>query len=83
MYFDDIIYYDKLMNHMFNISEKIYYNNYDYNYLLKSLEKYKSEDIETLVVGNSYPLTGIDIKLLNSNSVSLALSSQDLYYSYK
>lgn len=83
LYFNDIIYYDKLMNHIFNISEKIYYNNYDYNYLLKSLEKSKSKDIETIVVGNSYPLTGIDIKLLNSNSVSLSLSSQDLYYSYK
>ncbi|WP_147568541.1 hypothetical protein [[Clostridium] dakarense] len=82
-YFNDIIYYDKLMNYMFNISGKIYYSNYDYNYLLKSLEKSKSKDIETIVVGNSYPLTGIDAKLLKDKTVSLALSSQDLYYPYK
>lgn len=83
VYFDDIIYYDTVMNYMFNISEKIYYSNYDYNYLLKSLEKAVHKDIDTIVVGNSYPLTGIDVNLLDSKCVSLALSSQDLYYSYK
>ena len=83
LYFNDVLYYDKLMNDMFEVSEKIYYTNYDYNYLLKSLEKCKHESIDTLVVGNSYPLTGIDIKLLSSNSVNLSISSQDLYYSYK
>lgn len=82
-YFDDIIYYDKLMNYMFNMSENIYYKNYDYNYLLKSLEKSESKEIDTIVVGNSYPLTGIDTNLLKFNSVNLSLSSQDLYYSYK
>lgn len=83
LYFDDIIYYDTVMNYMFNISEKIYYSNYDYNYLLKSLEKAMYKDIDTIIVGNSYPLTGIDVNLLDSKCVSLALSSQDLYYSYK
>lgn len=83
LYFNDVLYYDKLMNAMFEISEKIYYENYDYNYLLKSLEKCKCENIETLVVGNSYPLTGIDSKLLSNKSENLSISSQDLYYSYK
>ena len=83
LFFNDVIFYDKLMNYMFNISEKIYYNNYDYNYLIKSLEKSKDADIETIVVGNSYPLTGIDMKLVKPKGISLALSSQDLYYSYK
>ncbi|MFR3568720.1 MAG: hypothetical protein ACLTUR_12020 [Paraclostridium sordellii] len=83
LYFNDVLYYDKLMNAMFEISEKIYYENYDYNYLLKSLEKCKCENIETLVVGNSYPLTGIDSKLLSNKSKNLSISSQDLYYSYK
>lgn len=71
------------MNDMFVISEKIYYENYDYNYLSKTLEKCKRENIETLVVGNSYPLTGIDSKLLSNISENLSISSQDLYYSYK
>ncbi|MCR1850329.1 hypothetical protein NSA42_13645 [Paeniclostridium sordellii] len=83
LYFNDVLYYDKLMNAMFEISEKIYYENYDYNYLLKSLEKCKCENIETLVVGNSYPLTGIDSKLLSNKSENISISSQDLYYSYK
>jgi hypothetical protein len=83
LFFNDIIFYDKLMNYMFNISDKIYYDNYDYNYLIKSLEKSKDADIEAIVVGNSYPLTGIDMKLLTIKGISLALSSQDLYYSYQ
>lgn len=83
LYFNDVLYYDKLMNAMFVISEKIYYENYDYNYLSKTLEKCKRENIETLVVGNSYPLTGIDSKLLSNISENLSISSQDLYYSYK
>lgn len=83
LYFNDVLYYDKLMNDMFVISEKIYYENYDYNYLSKTLEKCKNENLETLVVGNSYPLTGIDSKLLSNISENLSISSQDLYYSYK
>ncbi|CEO31505.1 D-alanyl-lipoteichoic acid biosynthesis protein DltD [Paraclostridium sordellii] len=71
------------MNDMFIISEKIYYENYNYNYLSKTLEKCKCENIETLVVGNSYPLTGIDSKSLLNKSENLSISSQDLYYSYK
>ncbi|WP_394866622.1 hypothetical protein [Paraclostridium bifermentans] len=81
--FNEIIYYDKVMNYMFNISEKIYYSNYDYNYLTKSLEKSKESQVEAIVVGNSYPLTGIIEDLLDIKSIKLALSSQDLYYSYK
>ena len=83
LYFNDVLYYDKLMNAMFDISEKIYYENYDYNYLLKSLEKCKRENIETIIVGNSYPLTGIDSNFLSNKSENLSISSQDLYYSYK
>ena len=83
LYFNDVLYYDKLMNDMFVISEKIYYENYNYNYLSKTLEKCKCENIETLVVGNSYPLTGIDSKSLLNKSENLSISSQDLYYSYK
>lgn len=83
LYFDEVVYYDKLMNNMFEITEKIYYENYDYNYLSKSIENCENQKLNTLIVGNSYPLTGIDCKLLSCNSISLALSSQDLYYSYK
>ena len=83
LYFNDVIYYDREMNYLFNISEKIYYSNYDYNYLTNAIEESKSEGTESIVVGNSYPLTGIDASILDLNSVSMALSSQDLYYSYK
>lgn len=83
LYFNDVIYYDREMNYLFNISEKIYYSNYDYNYLTNAIEESKSKDVESIVVGNSYPLTGIDASILDLKSVSMALSSQDLYYSYK
>lgn len=82
-YFSDVIHYDKLMNLIFSISENLYYERYDYNYLLKSMEQARRCDIETIVVGNSYPLTGIETKILTGKAVSLALSSQDLYYSYR
>lgn len=83
LYFNDVIYYDKMMNYVFDISNNIYYNNYDYNYIVNSIEQAKSKDVDMIVVGNSYPLTGINPKSLKYNTVSLALSSQDLYYSYK
>lgn len=82
-YFNNILYYDKVMNYLFNISENLYYGNYDYNYLKKSLEKSEDKNIETIIVGNSYSLSGIDITKLNSNSIGLSLVGQDLYYSYK
>lgn len=81
--FNDVIYYDKVMNDIFTISENIYYGNYDYNYLVKSIDSAKSSEVEAIVVGNSYPLTGIDATLLDLKTVSLALSSQDLYYAFQ
>lgn len=82
-YFCDIIYYDQLMNQLFDISEKLYYMNYDYSYLEQALGKSKESDVKTIVVGNSYPLTGILEKQLKTKTVNLSLSSQDLFYSYK
>ncbi|MDU4891635.1 MAG: hypothetical protein E6344_16400 [Clostridium sp.] len=82
-YFDCIVYYDKLMNYLFDIGEKIYYSNYDYYYLSNELGKSKEKDVDTIIVGNSYPLTGIKAELLKSKAINLSLSSQDLYYSFQ
>lgn len=82
-HFNNIVYYDKAMNYLFDISDKIYYGNYDYNYLVKSIEKSYNKDIKTIIVGNSYPLNGIDQIKMNSSSINIALSGQDLYYSCK
>lgn len=83
IYFNDLIYYDKTMNYILKMSNDIYYSNYDYNYILNSIEEAKSKNLDMIIVGNSYPLTGIVEKSLKYNTINLSLSSQDLYYSYK
>lgn len=80
--FDKIIDYDKFMNDMFSLSEKIYNENYDYNYLFNSIIKAKNGNNDTIVVGSSYSLFGIDETKFNERIVNLSLQSQDIYYSF-
>lgn len=53
--YDEILYYDEFINDMFYNVNQIYFNNYDYNYLLNSMEMCKNPDVEMIIVGNSYP----------------------------
>ncbi|WP_415782874.1 hypothetical protein, partial [Bacillus manliponensis] len=54
------------------------------NYL-KNIMEYtkKSVDIDTLIVGLSYSLFGIEAAKLRKQAVNLSLASQDMYYSFK
>ncbi|BCZ48607.1 hypothetical protein psyc5s11_46740 [Clostridium gelidum] len=81
--FDKIIYYDKYINNTFILVDKLFYNNYDYNYLVNSITKAKNNNTHEIFVGHSYSLNGIDDTKLNENIVNLSLSSQDIYYSIK
>lgn len=84
--FDKIIHYDKFMNDIYNIVEQIYHLNhifYDYNYLVNTINIAKKNITESIFIGHSYSLNGLDETKLNENVVNLSLSSQDLYYSFK
>lgn len=81
--FDKVINYDSFMNDCFNTVEKIYYNNYDYHYLINSIDKAKDPCTDGIIVGASYALRGIDESILKGKVVQLSLPSQDLYYSFK
>lgn len=84
--FDAVIYYDKFMNDLYMLVERIYHMNpifYDYHYLVNAINIAKGDTTESIIIGHSYSLNGIDNLKLDENAVNLSLSSQDLYYSYE
>lgn len=81
--FDTVIYYDTFLNNVFNLTEKLFYNNYDYNYLKNSIIKAKTDSINGIFIGHSYSLNGLNDFDLKKNTINLSLPSQDLYYSIK
>ena len=83
IFFDKVFDYSKIVNIFFNICQEIYLGYYDFNYLEKSLNRSYQDDIESVIVGNSYSLVGIEEDLLDKNSINLSMHSQDLYYSYQ
>lgn len=81
--FDAILDYNRVVNELFVLTNAIYNTYYDYHFLSNELEYSKSSIVKNIIVGNSYPLTGIDKNKLSVKTANLSLSSQDLYYSYK
>lgn len=81
--FHKVIYYDKFINNSLSLVKQIYQQDYDYHYILNAIDKAKDSNIETIIVGSSYPLYGINEDNLNGHAVQLSLPSQDLYYSFK
>lgn len=81
--FNKTIYYDEFINNLFNDIVENYHKNYDYHYLINSIEDSKNSYVESIVVGSSYPLFGICESYLDKKTIKLALPSQDLYYSYQ
>lgn len=79
-YFDLILSYNKVAELLFEGALQLYKIYYDYNYTKNSLLKSYNEDIQNIVVGNSYALVGVEELLLKDNSVNLGLHSQDIYY---
>lgn len=82
-FFNEIISYNQIASAVKNATIMLYRGNYDFNYLDSALKKSSERDVESIIVGNSYPLVGIDEELLKRNTVKLAMSSQDLYYSFE
>lgn len=76
----NILVWEKIYQQFYNYSIDRYMSNYDFYHLKYSLKKALKPDIESIVVGSSYALFGIEEEILNSPCVNLALASQDIYY---
>ena len=72
-------YYDKDLDKIRQLATKRLASNYGYYELQYQLNK--KDEFDTVVVGSSYALFDLDMKLLPSWR-NLALGSQDIYYSY-
>ena len=81
-FFDKIYNYTKVSTLFFRMSEEIYKKHYYYNYLKHCLMYSAADNVDTITVGNSYTLLGIDTDILNLDAKSLSMHSQDLYYSF-
>lgn len=75
-----VTHYDKDLKQLRQLAMKRLSLNYDYYELEYQLNKEK--EFDTLVVGSSYALFGLDMELLPTWR-NLALGSQDIYYSYQ
>lgn len=73
----------EIANDIYHSIYKAYIKDYDYYYMKNSIKIAKSESCEAVIIGNSYPMTGIIDKMVKYKAVNCALSSQDLYYSYR
>lgn len=82
-YFDEVININKLLDSIKQSITNIYNKYYRLKYLKHSLKYAMEKDVESIVVGNSYPLIGIKETLLDKKTVNLSMSSQDLYYSFE
>lgn len=82
-FFDKILNYSQISSLFLKAAENIYKYYYDFNYLNNSLKRSYKDDVESIIVGNSYSLVGIKEDLLNQRTVNLSMHSQDLYYSFK
>ncbi|PIE93104.1 hypothetical protein CO726_22855 [Bacillus fungorum] len=82
--FDKVIIYEDIITELYTAAINQYYRNYDYNFLNNTLKVCKEDkDINTLIVGLSYSLFGVEVDLLKEKSINLSLASQDIYYSLK
>lgn len=77
-----VISYEYISKHLFETFTEKYYLNYQSYFLKNSIDRSKKSDIESISVGLSYGMFGIDERVLKENCKNLCLSSQDLFYSY-
>lgn len=82
-FFNEILKSSQSIEIINNASNKLYEIYYNLRYLENAIEECSSENVESVIIGNSYPLVGIEERLLKKNTIKLAMSSQDLYYSFE
>lgn len=76
----NIFLWENICNDVYNYSVDRYMSNYDFYHLKYSLKKALKPEIQSIVVGSSYALFGIEESVLSTPCVNLALPSQDIYY---
>jgi hypothetical protein len=76
----NVLIWENIYRDTYNYSINRYRLNYDFYHLKYSLEKALKPEVESIVIGSSYALFGIEENRLNTPCVNLALPSQDMYY---
>lgn len=82
-FFDEILNINQIIPSMKKLTEVLYKKYYNLKYLRNSLQNCNNKDIESIIIGNSYSVVGIEEGLLEKNTAKLSTSSQDLYYSFE
>ena len=81
-YFDEVLFYNKIAESLESAITIIFDKKYGFHLLQSGLNRCsKEEEINSVIVGNSYSLMSISEEDLNKKAVKLAFYSQDLYYS--
>lgn len=76
----NVLLWENIYIDVYNYSINRYMLNYDFYHLKYSLSKALKPEVESIAVGSSYALFGIEESVLNFPCVNLALPSQDIYY---
>lgn len=79
----DFFNYDDIFNYFSSYALRRYYTCYDYYYLMHAINDASSGNFDTISVGSSYSLFGIDDNTATFKSKNLSLTSQDVYYGCK
>lgn len=81
-YFDEILNYNQIALSIKTGSQSLYKKDYQYHFIKSALNKAMyDKSITNIIIGNSYPLVGVDKEMIRKDTVNLSVSSQDLYYS--
>jgi len=72
----NVLLWENIYRDVYNYSLNRYMSNYDFYYLKNSLKKALKPEVESIAVGLSYALFGIEESVLNFPCVNLALPSQ-------
>lgn len=81
-YSENII-WDDVLKYFYEYTKTLWNSNYDYYFLKCAMEEAEHGAFESIFVGSSYSLFGIEEAYLVKNTKNLSLSSQDFYYSSK
>lgn len=57
--------------------------NYDYLYLRAMHELIRAEGADTIIVGSSHTMNGIDERYFDDRTINFSVSSQDLFFSFE
>lgn len=80
-YFDEVLFYNKIADAIQEVGDILFKQKYDLNFLQFGIDRCLNENLDAVIIGNSYSLTGISEYNINRKATKLSMNSQDLYYS--